>query len=67
MVVVGLLSCKEEMKRIADASYTVVMDSLLTSFPGGIAYVDGKVFWEDPFSTEDIMHVLACGLYDQSP
>lgn len=57
-----LCSCaqdgKVEVKRIADASYTVVMDSLLTSFPGGIAYLDGKVFWQDPFSTEEIMHVV---------
>lgn len=56
-----VVSCEEgknEIKRIGDAPYSVVSDSIYTSMPGRIYYQDNILFWYDAVSSENIIHAL---------
>lgn len=54
-------SCSEkntEIQRISNQAYEVVSDSIYTRMPGTILYQNGLVYWEDPTSFENFVHVV---------
>lgn len=56
-----LMSCnsgQQDVIRISNPQYSVITDSIYARLPGDILYQNGLVYWWDPFSGEDFLHVV---------
>lgn len=56
-----LMSCgsrQQNVIRISNPLYSVVTDSIYARLPGDILYQNSVVYWWDPFSAEDFLHVV---------
>lgn len=60
-LIIMCVSCsspKQDVSRISNPSYTVVTDSIYTRLPGDVLYQNGYLYWFDPFSAENFLHVV---------
>ncbi len=62
ITVIIFLACSQKkevnVERIANVKYVSITDSIYSYLPGRFFYQSGKIYWEDPMSSADFMHMM---------